>query len=234
MISFKSIKENIVDNTLVENPTITYDRYRTYTKYFEQLSKDLKVDIDSEDLYKQLRPTYFPSSIAMHPLHVKEWVTQDALELVIAIIVHDLINSGRHEGPLNILINEIKFDPPNRSWYLTTSGSLNINIDSTEYTTISIVNTESVPKTLLEFDHLTTVTLADILNDVNEAMLEFMAEYKPVSPKEAMLNILNAMREEISDSSEPEQLHAIMHLGNERIKAQLRIISAKTNENYPN
>lgn len=233
MISFKSIKENIVDNTLVENPLLVYTRYRTYAKHLSGLSKTRKVDIDSEDLYKQLRPTYFPSSVAMHPLHVKEWVTQDALELVIAIIVHDLISRGSYKGPLNILINEIKFNPPNRTWHLTTSGNLNISIDSTKLSDIRVY-TEVVPKALLLFDDLTTVTLADILDDVNEAMLEFMTEYKPVSPKEAMLNILNAMREEISDSSEPEQLHAIMHLGNERIKAQLRIISAKTNENYPN
>lgn len=213
-----------MSDKLIHEPTLSYERYKAYQRHLNELNKRDGVDIDSEDLYKELRPTYIPSSIAMIEPHVKEWVTEEALILVVNIIVRDLINRGSYTPPLNVVLNQIKFDSPNKSWTFSTSGDINLTITSSDLNRIC-VDTEIIPKALLLFDDLTSVTLADVLNDVDVVLKEFMVKYKPVTPKQDMLAALDKLSQTVRDSTEPSELHGIICLGEGKINAILKRIS---------
>lgn len=209
---------------LIQNPTLSYERYKAYQRHLNELNSQDEVDIDTDDLYKALRPTYIPSSIAITEPHVKEWVTEEALTLVVNIVVRDLINRGSYTPPLNVVLNQIKFDSPNNNWTLRTSGDINLTISSSDLNRIC-VDTEIIPKALLLFNDLTAVTLRDILNDVDLVLKELMTIYKPVTPKQAVLAVLEKLTQGVRDSTEPQELHGIICLGEGKINAILKRIS---------
>lgn len=209
---------------IVINPPLTYDRYTTYEQHLSAMNKKDGVDIDTEDLYKQLRPTYFPSSHGMDKTHVKEWVIQEALILVVSIIVRDLIARGSFTGPLNVVIEEIVFNPPTNNWDMRTKGDIKLHINSIDLSKIYLV-TPSLPESLLLFDTLTVVTLGDILNDVDNAMIEFMTKYKPVTPQQALVSVLDRLRNDINANTDVAYLGGVVHLGIEHLIEVLKAIN---------
>lgn len=209
---------------IIINPSLTYDRYTTYQQQLSAMNMKDGVDIDTEDLYKQLRPTYFPSSHGMDKTHVKEWVIQEALILVVSIIVRDLIARGSFTGPLNVLIEEIVFNPPTNNWDMRTKGDIKLHINSIDLSKIYLV-TPSLPESLLLFDTLTTVTLCDILNDVDNAMIEFMTKYKPVNPQQALVSVLDRLRNDINANTDVAYLGGVVHLGIEHLIKVLKSIN---------
>lgn len=211
-------------DNIISNPTLTYERYTTFAENLDELSKQLQVNIDTGDLYKQLRPTYFPSSHGMIESHVKEWVVQDAIVLVISIIVHDLINRGSRKGPLNIKVSMIEFAPATRSWKFKTKGDVIIYIDSCNLNEIH-VDYDILPKALVLFDHLTTITLADILSDINNIMIELMLDYKPVTPQQALVSVLDRLRNDINANTDVAYLGGVVHLGIEHLIEVLKSIN---------
>lgn len=211
---------------IVINPSLTYDRYTTYEQHLSAMNKKDGVDIDTEDLYKQLRPTYFPSSHGMDKTHVKEWVIQEALILVVSVIVRDLIDRGSFTGPLNVVIEEIVFNPPTNNWDMRTKGDIKLHINSIDLSKIYLV-TPSLPESLLLFDTLTVVTLGDILNDVDNAMIEFMTKYKPVTPQQALVSVLDRLRNDINANTDVEYLGGVVHLGIEHLIEVLKSINCE-------
>ena len=211
-------------DNIISNPTLTYERYTTFAENLDELSKQRQVNIDTGDLYEQLRPTYFPSSHGMIESHVKEWVAQDAIVLVISIIVHDLINRGSRKGPLDIEVSTIEFTTATRSWKFKTKGDVIIYIDSCNLNEIH-VDTDILPKALVLFDNLTTITLADILSDINNIMIELMLGYKPVTPQQAIIHAIDKLRDSVKENNDVEYLGGVVHLGIEHLTEVLKAIN---------
>ena len=209
---------------IVINPSLTYDRYTTYQQQLSAMNMKDGVNIDTEDLYKQLRPTYFPSSHGMVKTHVKEWVIQEALILVVNIIVRELIARGSFTGPLNVLIEEIVFNPPTNNWDMRTKGDVELHINSNDLSKIYLV-TPPLPESLLLFETLTAITLGDILNDVDNAMVEFMTKYKPVTPQQALVSVLDRLRNDINANEDVAYLGGVVHLGIEHLIEVLKSIN---------
>lgn len=209
---------------IIINPSLTYDRYTTYQQQLSAMNMKDGVDIDTEDLYRRLRPTYFPSSHGMDKTHVKEWVIQEALILVVSIIVRELIARGSFTGPLNVLIEEIVFNPPTNNWDMRTKGDIELHINSNDLSKIYLVK-DSLPESLISFDTLTAVTLADILNDVDNAMIEFMTKYKPVTPQQALVSVLDRLRNDINANTDVAYLGGVVHLGIEHLIEVLKSIN---------
>ena len=209
---------------IIINPSLTYDRYTTYQQQLSAMNMKDGVYIDAEDLYKQLRPTYFPSSHGMDKTHAKEWVIQEALILVVNIIVRELIARGSFTGPLNVLIEEIVFNPPTNNWDMRTKGDVELHINSNDLSKIYLVK-DSLPESLISFDTLTAVTLADILNDVDNAMIEFMTKYKPVTPQQALVSVLDRLRNNINANTDVAYLGGVVHLGIEHLIEVLKSIN---------
>lgn len=205
-----------MNKDIVYNPSLTYDRYTTYQQQLNEMNMKDGVNIDTEDLYKQLRPTYFPSSHGMDKTHVKEWVIKEALILVVSIIVRELIARGSFTGPLDIVIDEIVFHPPTNNWDMRTKGDIELHINSNDLSKICLV-TPPLPESLLLFETLTAITLGDILNDVDNAMVEFMTKYKPVTPQQALVSVLDRLRNDINANEDVAYLGGVVHLGIEHL-----------------
>lgn len=213
-----------MSDKLIQNPMLSYGRYKAYQRHLNELNSQDEVKIDTDDLYKALRPAYIPSSIAMTEPHVKEWVTEEALMLVVNIVVRDLINRGSYKPPLNMVINQIKFDSPNKNWTLRTSGDINLTIVSSDLNKI-YVDTKIIPKALLLFDDLTAVTLRDILYDVDLVLKEFMNLYNPVAPKQAIIHAIDKLRDSVKENNDVEYLGGVVHLGIENLNKVLKSIN---------